>query len=323
MQRDRSAHWAIAVVLGATLGFSFKGILARFAYGAGVNVAGLLLLRAAFATPLLWACSLIFRKQFSGIARTDFAKATASGALFLLSASMDFSAIERLGAGPSRVILFVYPLFVLLLEAVRLHKPPARRQIAAFAIAWAGLLIVSGDGWRRGADSSGVLFALAGAASHATYLTITQGLARRMGSLPFTVASNTGTAVGILIVVFALLPAGSARVTAEGAAWLGLLALLCTALPMLLMVEGIRLMGAGPSSLLSLLGPVITLLAAAVLLSEPLTPAKILGSGLVIGAVGWLASERMRPRADPQRKRPPAEVQPVTDRAKAPATSPA
>ncbi|WP_206673359.1 EamA family transporter [Tepidiphilus baoligensis] len=60
--------------------------------------------------------------------------------------------------------------------------------------------------------------------------------------------------------------------------------------------EAIRRLGPGPVSMISTLGPVLTLLLGAWLLDEPLTLAQLAGCGLVIGGVVMM-SRRPRPAA--------------------------
>lgn len=306
VQTTRQTQLAIAIVLAATVGFAFKGILARFAYGEGVSVTALLLARAALATPMLWLLSIPFLRSFAGISRADYVKAFASGFLFLCSSTLDFMAVQRLGAGPSRLILFVYPLFVLLMEALRRRRAPSWQEILAFVVAWCGLLIVSAESFGPNGELSGVLFGLGAATSHATFLVLSQKVVGRMGSIPFSVVCNTGTAVGIIGYVGLFVSRDTIRYTNEGVFWLALLALFCTALPAILLVEGVRRMGAGPSSLLSLVSPVVTLAAAYWMLREALTVPKLTGAALVIGAVGWhTASQMVRPAPPtPQRVSP-------------------
>jgi drug/metabolite transporter (DMT)-like permease len=63
------------------------------------------------------------------------------------------------------------------------------------------------------------------------------------------------------------------------------MALFCSVLPFLLITEGIRRVGASRSALISTVGPVSTLVLAALLLGETLVPSQLAGAALVIVAI--------------------------------------
>ena len=124
----------LALVASATVLFAFKGILARVAFETGLTVLGVIFLRVAFATPMYVTAAWAMRhKQTAHEARPrDFIEAFGAGVFFLAAAACDFSAIERIGAGPSRVILFSFPGVVLTIEAIRERRFPPARQIGVF-----------------------------------------------------------------------------------------------------------------------------------------------------------------------------------------------
>jgi drug/metabolite transporter (DMT)-like permease len=61
-----------------------------------------------------------------------------------------------------------------------------------------------------------------------------------------------------------------------------LLALVCTVLPVFLLSEGIRRIGAGPAAIIGAVGPVSTLALANVFLGEPLHLLQALGTVFVL-----------------------------------------
>ena len=100
-------------------------------------------------------------------------------------------------------------------------------------------------------------------------------------------------------------------------AWLTLLVVACTVLPFLLLARGIERAGAGPASLLTLVGPPLTVVAAYFLLGERLVPVQIGGALLVLASISFLKlrdHQRARlaqRRADASPAAEPIPVDPV------------
>ncbi|MCB9657029.1 MAG: DMT family transporter [Polyangiales bacterium] len=306
MSEDRAptspSHGA-TFVLVATVLFAFKGILARLVLATGMSVVAVVSLRVLLATPLyLGVGALLVRRRGSPPAPLGArVEAMLTGAFFLFAAACDFSAIHRIGAGPSRVILFSFPGFVLLIEAARTRTRPRAAELVTFALAWLGLVgVAAPDGLRTLADRdlSGVFFALGGAVAYAIFVTASQRSMRSLGAVRFTMYSNVGTCALLVVALPFVASRADFVLDVEGLGWLTLMVALCTVLPFFLLSQGIERAGAGPASLLTLVGPPITVVAAYVLLGELLTPIQVAGAALVVGSISWLkARDALRARA--------------------------
>lgn len=273
-------------VLIATVGFAIKGVIAKLAYATGLTVIGLLALRAALAVPLFWLGARWLGAVWTGMQRRDVAAAVGSGLLYLIAGYCDFTAIDYIGAGPSRVLLFTYPLLVLLLEAGRDRRLPRWRELLAFGLAWPGLWLVASAGELE--NPIGAAWALGSATSYALYLFIGQQLMPRLGSVRFATLANTGAGLFLLAALPWLATPATLSFNAEAFGLVATIALFSTVLPFFLFFEGIRQLGAGRASLITLSGPPLTLLMAWAVLDERLTPAQLLGALLVLAGVGSL-----------------------------------
>lgn len=288
-----TSHQGALFVLLATFLFAFKGILARVVLETGVSVVAVVSIRVLLATPLYVGVALLWARRApqAPSSRRARVEAMVAGAFFLFAAGCDFSAIDRIGAGPSRVILFSFPGFVLFIEAARTRAWPRRLEVLTFAVAWVGLVgVAAPEGPRAlaGKDLSGVLFALCGAVSYAIFLTASQRSMRSLGSVRFTAYSNIGTFVALLAALPFVVSPTDLEVNPTGFAWLTVMVVACTVLPFFLLSSGIERAGAGPASLLTLVGPPITVVAAYALLGERLTPVQIAGAALVLGSISSL-----------------------------------
>lgn len=293
----RIAHIMVA---GATIGLAFKGIFARLAYAEGLSVTGVLVLRILMAAPLflVGAAALEWgggagraegRPRREVIA--DHVKALLTGALFISATLMDFLAIERIGAGPSRVILFIYPGFILLFDALRERAWPPARQLVVFGLAWTGLVMVAapdGFGAMGARTLTGVGMSLVGAVSYAVFTVVSQTYIARLGSPRFVALNNTGAALLLLGGLATFIDPAAVAPTEAALGWMVAMVLLSTVGPMFLMFEGIGRLGAGRVSLLMLMGPPITVLAAWLVLGERLQPLQVAGTALVVIAMGVL-----------------------------------
>ena len=312
-------------VLLATVGLAFKGIFAGLAFDEGASVLAVMSLRVLLALPLFWlGARLLLRRAVpepeaaeapAPISWRMRLGAMACGVLYCAGALADFRAIQAIGAGPSRVLLFSYPAFILIFDAVRERRMPPREQLFALAVAWPGLALVAlGEG--SGAGAGGASEALLGAGlglfaalTYALYLRASQDATRTMGSPRFAAWSNTGTALAMVVglAVLASVPATAPHVEAlastppTAAAWILTMAVLSTVVPFFLLFEGIRLAGATRASLVTLAGPPVTLFAAWLALGETLRPSQLLGAAMVLCAVGVL---RRRPAEPAQPPRP-------------------
>lgn len=285
---DDSRKLALAMVVLATIGLAFKGVFARFAYAEGMTVAMLLVLRFAIATPFFWVGAWMQRERSkSALTAADYSRCVAAGGLFFVSAYCDFSAIALLGAALSRIVLFTFPALVILLQAARERRAPAPAQLAVFGVAYAGLLLVlapriSGE---TAADWRGIGYAQGAALSYAVFFEWSQHLTRRVGSVRFNAIANSATMLVVLTVVAPLLSGVDYGFSVRGLGWVAVIATVCTALPFFLLYEGIRRYGASRASLVTLLGPGVTIVAAYLFLGEQLAPLQWLGFGVVSIAV--------------------------------------
>lgn len=136
--------WAPWMVLISTIALSFKGISAKYAYDAGMGVGMVLILRFVLAAPFFWVGERLLGagRPRLPLGWAEIRPCILAGVLFSVATYSDFSSVQLIGAGLSRVILFTYPAVILIIGAFSRRTWPARRQMLAFAITYLGLLII-------------------------------------------------------------------------------------------------------------------------------------------------------------------------------------
>jgi drug/metabolite transporter (DMT)-like permease len=138
---------AVLLVSVATAAIAFKGIFARFAYLEGASVTELLLLRFLIASPVFLIIAHVVSPGTAANVPVKWKAHLLAGTLFFAATLCDFTAIEQIGAALSRIILFTYPVWVILLNATRSRRAPPRRQLVLFATVDAGLATVVAGMW--------------------------------------------------------------------------------------------------------------------------------------------------------------------------------
>ncbi|WP_135081174.1 DMT family transporter [Terasakiella sp. SH-1] len=293
MPNQQTDMSAIVFVTLATIALAFKGVFAKFAYLAGMSVDAVLLMRFGIAAPLFWVGVYFLARKSAPLTRAQWKACSFAGLMFFFATYCDFTAVAKVGVSVSRLILFTFPMMVMLINAVLMRKPPSLHQWCVFFATYFGIAMVmlpDGLASLQGFDWAGASWALGSAFTYAVYLISSQEIMKSLGSVRFTAASGTVT-LGIMLLVIPL-TAGAEGVSfpTDGILWGVIIATACTVLPFFMLFEGIKRCGATQASLITLSGPIITVLAAWAILGETLNPMQIVGALVTIVAVASLKS---------------------------------
>jgi drug/metabolite transporter (DMT)-like permease len=276
----------------AAVGFSFKAILVKLAYVHGVDAETLLALRMGFSLPFFLAMGWRAGRQgHPPLAGRDWAWLLGLGFFgYYLASYLDFLGLKFITAALERLILFLYPTLVIVLSALFLGKPISRRVFLALILCYAGIGLAVAHDLRVAGDSravvvgSGLVFA--SAVSYALYLMGNGEVVGRLGTARVT-AFASGFACLLSIGQFLLLRPAVLLVQqpwqVHGLALA--MAIFATVLPVWMLSEAIRRIGAGPVALTGALGPVVTLFLGWLLLDETIGAVQLVGAALVIGGV--------------------------------------
>jgi len=233
----------------------------------------------------------------SAIARRDWWGIVGLGFLgYYLASLLDFIGLQYVSAGVGRLIMFLYPTLVIILSAVFLKKHPTIRELAALAITYTGIALVLSS--RISLDPEhrmfvfGALMIFSSAMCYAVYLVTGSQLVKRVGSMRFTAYTMIVSTMPA-IVQFCILESPAALELPAGLWWIAaVLAIACTVLPVLLVAEALKRIGANHFALIGALGPVTTVLADFFLLDGALGAAQIFGGALVISGVLLVSVKR-------------------------------
>lgn len=286
----RNARIGIVCVLVSAVAFSGKPVLVKAAYQYGVDTTTLLALRMLFAAPLFALMAWWAGRPDIAITRREALAITALGFLgYYLGSFLDLAGLQYISAGFGRLILYLYPTLVLLMSAVFLKLPLRRMQLASLTLSYAGIALVFSAEARLGDDLGltvlGAALVFGSAVTYAAYLVAGSRLVHRFGSMRFSAYASLIATGFVLAHFLAIRPMQALRVDSEVYGLVAVLAVFSTVLPLWLMAEGLKRVGANQASLVGCIGPLATMAFAWAFLGEAVTPAQLAGAALVLAGV--------------------------------------
>lgn len=291
----------LVLLSGVTL--STKAILAKLAYRHGVDALTMLSLRMFFAVPLL-LLSVYFAEKSSAtrLTRKDLLQIALLGVTgYYISAMLDFLGLMYISAALERLVLFLYPTFVMLISAVLFRTRLRRTHMVALLITYLGMAVVfHQERALSGSDTQkGALLVLGCSVGYAAYLVGAGRLIPRVGAQRFNAYSLlSATTVILLHWTLRGSPLHGLPLPVYGYGFL--MATVGTVIPTILLAKGIARIGAGPAAILTSIGPVSTVLLASTLLDEPITTGQILGGVLVLVGVTLVTTTPAQGQSPPQ-----------------------
>ena len=279
-------------MLGA-IGFSGKAIIVKLAYRHGVDTVTLLMLRMLLALPFFMAM-VWWTQHRKGAVPVRLSVREWLGVVWLgfcgyyLASLLDFAGLQYVSASLERLILYLYPTLVLLLGILLYGKRASRHQWIGMAVSYVGVVAVFAHEVRlTGADVGlGAALVFGSAVSYALYLSYSGEMVRRLGALRLV---GLASCVACVLCVGQFVLLRPVSVVAELGAevwWLSVLnASLCTVLPVVLVMLSIERIGSALAAQVGMVGPMSTLVMAALVLGEPLSPWLLLGTALVMSGV--------------------------------------
>lgn len=280
---------------GAIL-FASKGIIIKLAYGEGLDAETLLGLRLALALPVylvIGAISLRDRAlQGRGLPSRDLViRAALVGVLgYYVASYADFLGLQHIGAQFERMILFTFPLFVVLFGAWFFGQPIRRAAVVAIGIAYIGLAVVFANRVQAlGSDVAlGAGFVLIAAIAFAFYQLLAKPLIAKVGPRLFTCIAMSGAAVVSIGQFFFTHSLSDMSVSGTAFWYAVLLAGAATVIPSFLIAAALHRISAQANATIGMLSPIGTIVLAWFILGERLDVTDMIGVALVLVGVGTM-----------------------------------
>ena len=299
----------ILAMLGAFL-FASKGIWIKLAYEYDVDASTLMALRLSFATPFFvgFGIATWLRGKARGtydlppIDRQPglYLRTLAVGALgYWLASYTDFESLTTLSPQFERLIIFTYPLFVLLFGAMFFKQKLRWKAAAAFVISYfgLGLVFVTDLGIYGDVIAVGTLWCMASSVAFAMYLLLAKPLIKRMGPSLFTSWAMSGAALATGIHFLLVHKISDIHLSAPLLTLVIGLAIGATVLPSYLTNFALSRISSQANAVISFINPIFTLALSALILNQHITLADIAGTLLVLAGVGlyiWIDQRATR-----------------------------
>lgn len=294
--------YAFAAV-GAVL-FSTKAVAIRLAYSEPVDAATLLALRMVLSVPFYLAIGALavaeMRRRGTALpSRRTTAQAALVGLLgYWFASYTDFIGLEFISAQFERLILFTYPLFVVIFGALFFGQPMRLKAVGAILVSYAGLALIFVEKMESGGSNAlvGAGFVFASALAFAFYQLLAKPVITAMGPRLFTCIAMSGAALGSFVTFLVQHPVSALAVSPRVFGLSVFLAIGATVVPSFFLNAALHRISAQANAAIGTVSPVVTIVLAAIFLGETLSPVGVAGAVAVLAGVGWftLADRRRR-----------------------------
>ncbi|MCL7752423.1 DMT family transporter [Polaribacter sp. Z022] len=273
-------------VLGIVL-FSSKAVMVKIAYKYNVDAITMLLLRMLFSFPFYVVIAYLYRNKKQEIVTTkkDYAWVVIFGFVgYYLASYFDFVGLTYIKASLERIILFVYPTIVIILNRLFFKQAITKIQTTAILLSYLGIVIAFSDEVDISGNNVylGGFFILLSAITYASYLVGSGWLIPKFGVVKFT-------AYAMLVSCFCVFVHFSIIGHTElfNLPWqvygLGfLIAFFATVIPSFLVSASIKIISSSNFAIVAGIGPISTIVLASFFLNEQLTLLQFFGAILVI-----------------------------------------
>jgi len=291
--------FGIVCVLIATLGLSFKAILIKLVYQSDPNIDAISILALRFIIAMPFFLLLL---RFA-LPKDNVNVSNGSGVYYIvilgavgfyLSALLDFSSLAYISAGLERLILFLYPTFVVIISFFVRRQEITKNVILALFVSYLGIAIVFMEHapYFDANMLKGVLLVFAAALVFAFYTVASVQKIQQYGSIRFTAYAMTAATAVTLVHAFFAHGVTFFVQSVEIYVLIFVMAIVSTVVPLILMAEGVKRIGAPRSSILSTAGPVVTLMLAYFILDEVFGALQGLGALLIIVGIFFVTQRK-------------------------------
>lgn len=269
----------ILLIAISAASFGTLGIFGQYVYGDGMDIFTALFIRFGVSAAFMITV-LILRKEHFPRGRI-LAQLIGMGAIGYVGQSFLYlSSIKYASVGLIALLLYLYPMFVFILSVIFLREKVTVVKITALVLSIVGAgLTVDPDGGQL----LGVVMIIAAALVYSVYIVVGANVMKHVTAFQSSavVFMSAGAVYGMLTF------ANGVHLPRSNTGWFAMLGMIVfsTIIAITTFLAGIKIVGPTNGAMLSTLEPVVTVLLAAWLFGERLTPITLLGGGLILAAV--------------------------------------
>ena len=296
MSKQNTSPFFIGVIiclLGAIC-FSTKAIFVKLAYrDTAVDAVSLLALRMIFSLPFFLVSAGVYSSKENNVKFTtkQWMYVALIGCLgYYISSLLDFMGLQFVTASIERLILFIYPTLVLLMNSVLFKQKIKPIQWLAVILTYAGLLLaffseVDFDSSQNENFIWGSFLIFVCAFTYAAYIVGSGKLIPMVGAIKFNSYAMSFACVGVLLHFFVTSEQSLIELPAKVYTYSFLMAILSTVIPSYLVTLGIKRIGSDTAAIVGSVGPVSTILLAYFFLNESIYAMQIVGTAMILFGV--------------------------------------
>ncbi len=299
MQTKRSFWYGIVIgVLGIVL-FSSKAVMVKLAYNYKVDAISILLLRMLFSFPFYVVIAYAYGKKTSDsvVKEKDYVWIIFFGFIgYYLASYFDFVGLTYIKASLERIILFIYPTIVILLNKLFLKQPITKIQAGAIGLTYLGIVIAFWDEVVISGTNTylGGFFILLSAITYASYLVGSGWLIPKFGVMKFTAYAMLVSCVCVFI-HYGIINKTDLFSFSWQVYLLGfLIAVFATVIPSFLVSASIKMISSSNFAIVAGIGPISTIILAAIFLNETLTLLQLFGALIVIIGILFVSIKKSK-----------------------------
>lgn len=273
-------------IVGIVL-FSSKAVMVKLAYKYNVDAITILLLRMLFSFPFYIIIAYVYRNENAAIKTTkkEYIWVVFFGVVgYYLASLFDFIGLTYIKASLERIILFVYPTVVILLNRIFLKQAITKIQATAIFLSYLGIVIAFSDEVTISGNSTylGGFFVILSAITYASYLVGSGWLIPKFGVMKFTAYAMLVSCISVFI-HYGFINKTDLLTLPWQVYGLGfLIAVFATVIPSFLVSASIKIISSSNFAIVAGIGPISTIVLASIFLGETLTFVQFLGALLVI-----------------------------------------
>lgn len=269
-------------ILLSTMGLGLTPVFGKMAFQVNVSTETLLFLRFSFAFICLFFY-IYFTKTKFRISRSQFWIFVLLGCLYCAQTTLYFTSIKHIIATLAVMLLYLYPVFVLILALVFEKKSLSKSVILSMLLSLIGIGTLLGFPTGK-VDGYGILLAIGSALTYAIYVMISK---RLLTGLTPLVTSTWVIFFTALAFLFSGLFTQKLHFDFSAEGWYAAiaLALFSTVVSFWAFFAGMKYIGPTQASVVSTFEPIVTTISAVMLLNESINLVKILGISMVLTSV--------------------------------------
>ena len=300
MSKHKNLMGYVLAVAGAIL-FSSKAVVVKMAYDHRVDAETLLVLRMGCSFPIYLVIGLL---TLRGRAKAPTWRQVVSSMIvgsvgYWLASYTDFLGLLYISATFERLILFTYPLFVVIMGWAffggRLHKG----LLPSFLISYGGLALVflEHPPQASGNATLGAVFVLIAALSFGLYQLLAKVQIAQIGSQLFTSIAMGGASLAAFITFFIGHRVSDLQVVTTILPHAAFLAIGATVIPSYLLNAALARISAQANGAIGMISPIATIALSSVFLGDRLTLVELAGAVLVMSGVAFFVWGERRARS--------------------------